>query len=119
MNIWKYKAGHPSRPTFKDNAGNVLDIGAQIETICRNTDVMLTNPVGYPFSTVPPLDVYDGAFMFTELGDNPSQARVDCWNLIHKLLTRGYYSETCAEYYFHQGGFKGFSHKFIDCPTEW
>ncbi len=52
----------------------------------------------------------------TEIPDPNNAQLMQCWRRMTELLSVGVMSETCAQYYYHEGGdLKGFSFQFVDC----
>jgi len=52
----------------------------------------------------------EGAFMLNGAETNPG-----CWSAANALLQQGVATQTCAEYYYHSTGKRGFNLKFVNC----
>jgi hypothetical protein len=79
--IWNFITAHPKRPQ------DPLYSPGGLSGACAGS-VITTFRDGSPTG-----GIYDGAFMVDEHDDDPG-----CWNLAHRMLTRGVVTETCARY---------------------
>ncbi len=100
LSIWNFKSNHPSREAkFGSIASDIIAANC--------TDFMVDGPNPVPADR----DIYKGAFILNEeTFDNQ-----ECWRAMNEHLSRGITSETCAQYYFHEGNNAGFGFRFVPC----
>ncbi len=91
LNIWKAKSGHP----------------------------LVSGPLA-PLDNLPvdcpSLPGAEGAFMLNSAKDDDAWGD-RCWDRVNGLLRRGVTTKTCAQYFFHDKTPRGFSLKFVPCPS--
>jgi hypothetical protein len=109
--IWDFRADLPL-----DDSGRPPPSAHNLGLTCAGS--MVDDPPGLPapYNIPPPTgkgDIYKGAYLL----NNPYEDS-NCWARSARLLTHGVSTETCAEYYFHEGLVSGMSVRFVDCPGE-
>jgi len=114
MPIWSYRVQHPSRPEIK-----VTNLDAHIRNSCQNASVMKVNPPEANPGVWSPFEVYGDGFMLNRFKPTDPVEKRECWNIVSRLLTRGYTSKTCAQYYYHPWLNRGFGHQFVECDASW
>ena len=98
--LWSSKMYHPDRGPYIAE-----DLSKTVYNACQGQM--------YTALTESEPNLYKGAFLLNEETEDNKY----CWNFAHALLSKGVTSETCSEYYWHEGDNKGFSLKFVPCKN--
>ena len=103
--IWRFGYNRPGAAT-----GSLEGHLSQLGTDCPS----LPAPANLPQAFNNP---YAGAFLLNSAEDSPQ-----CWQRVHDLLRAGISSETCAQYYWHEGTddddpHRGMAFQFVPCEN--
>jgi len=91
--LWKFRSHHPERP----GGGFLYDPGP-LDGLCVHATIQ-DFADGNTAS-----GIYDGAFMMNNYIQSPDPGfNEGCWDLSHRLLSRGVVNETCANYFWDAG----------------